>query len=80
MKQTSAIVLALLFGATNAVQNRYKPVFDGSRVAEDPLNSVTAVRGPPTASIGDTVYDAAMSATSGIPDDRSKSHAPSSLI
>lgn len=79
MKQTSTIVLGLLLGTSKAISTQYKPVYDGSKVAGDDY-SVTAVRGPPTASIGDSVYDAAMSATSGIPDDRSKSHAPSSLV
>lgn len=41
------------------------------------ITSETAVKGPPEGAIGDQVYEHAMDATSGIPNDRSKSVGPS---
>jgi hypothetical protein len=41
------------------------------------ISGETAVNGPPEGAIGDQVYEHAMDATSGIPNDRSKSVGPS---
>jgi len=48
-----------------------------SLAQDDPKDAPTAVAGPPEGQIGDTVYEHAMDATSGIPWDRSNSKAPS---